>query len=473
MNDTVLSNSITWDAVIVGGGLAGLTAGVAAAENGVKVVVLERSADERYACNSRFAGGAFHVAYQDPMLPPADLVDAINRVTGNEADDALTTAMAENAGRTIDWLRNHGVDFSPGPTPMHKYMVTPHRPMLAGLDWPGHGPDEMLKSLTRRLQAAGGILQQDAEALDLIMVDGICTGIGLRIDNKSIDIAARRVLLADGGFQGNAHMVGRYIAKRPDMLVQRSAGTATGDGIRMAEAVGAELVSMERFYGHFLAREAMLKEGLSPYPQVDQIAAAAMVVDNTGRRFVDEGLGGIYMSNVVARFDNPASVFTIFDQDIWENGPGVKSVYPANPTVERAGGTVLRGDSPGDLAVKMEVSPETLTETIEAYNACLQDGSRTALGIPRTDHAIPAAPLDTTRLMAIPLAVGITNTMGGIAIDGRMQVKRPDGTVIAGLYAAGGTTGGLEGGGALGYVGGLIKAAVTGLIAGESLTEAS
>jgi fumarate reductase flavoprotein subunit len=66
--------------------------------------------------------------------------------------------------------------------------------------------------------------------------------------------------------------------------------------------------------------------------------------------------------------------------------------------------------------------------------------------------------------------VGITNTMGGIAIDDTMRVKRPDGSTIDGLYAVGGSTGGLEGGGTVGYVGGLIKAALTGLIAGESVT---
>ena len=117
----------------------------------------------------------------------------------------------------------------------------------------------------------------------------------------------------------------------------------------------------------------------------------------------------------------------------------------------------------------MGVTPAILTETIESYNRALADGSRVAQGIPRSDHAVPAAPLDTSALMAIPLAVGITNTMGGIAIDGRMRVRRSGGGLIPGLYAAGGTTGGLEGGGTIGYVGGLIKAAVTGLIAGENV----
>ena len=111
----------------------------------------------------------------------------------------------------------------------------------------------------------------------------------------------------------------------------------------------------------------------------------------------------------------------------------------------------------------------TLTATIESYNACLEDGSRVAQDIPRSDHAIPAAPLDTSALMAIPLAVGLTNTMGGIAIDGAMRVLDKNDQPIDGLFAAGGTTGGLEGGGTMGYVGGLIKAAVTGLLAGEAV----
>ena len=463
------AKNLDCDLAVVGGGLAGLTAGVAAAERGLEVHVFERGAEEDYPCNSRSAGGAFHVAYTDPTSTPVNLKAAINRVTRGEAAPDLATAMAENASRTVYWLRDHGVDFSPGPTPMHKFTVMPHRPMLAGLDWPNYGPDEMLKALAQKLKAAGGQLIQRMEALDLIMVDDNCRGIHLRLDDQKIDVSANAVLIADGGFQGNPSMVGRYIAKRPDLLVQRSAGTATGDGIRMAEAIGARLLMMERFYGHFVAREALQQpDAFSPYPQVDPIAAAAIVIDNTGRRFVDEGLGGIYMSNVVSRFDNPASTFTVFDSNIWENGPGVKSVYPANPTIERSGGTVYRANSPADLAQQIGVEPRTLTETIECYNACLKDNSFVAQDIPRTNHTVPAAPLDTSALMALPLAVGITNTMGGIAIDGTMRVLDKDNQPISGLFAAGGSTGGLEGGGTIGYVGGLIKAAVTGLLAGEA-----
>jgi fumarate reductase flavoprotein subunit len=101
------------------------------------------------------------------------------------------------------------------------------------------------------------------------------------------------------------------------------------------------------------------------------------------------------------------------------------------------------------------------------YNAGVRDAPRlTELSPPRSRSGQPQ-PIETPPFFAIPICAGITNTMDGIAIDGHGRVKRPDGSVIAGLDAAGGATGGLEGGGALGYVGGLIKACVLGLRVAE------
>ena len=196
----------------------------------------------------------------------------------------------------------------------------------------------------------------------------------------------------------------------------------------MAEVAGAALIHMERFYGHFLAREAMAKEGFSPYPQLDQIAAAAVVIDAAGRRFVDEGI--IYMSNVVASFEGV---------HIYHRPGYLGRKYPANPTIERAGGKVY--------ARRIRTISRRCRPIDPANNpGSIQHCHRRR--IPRRtghspEHAVPAAPLDLSALIAIPLSVGITTTMGGIAIDANMGVKRPDGSV--GLLAAGSSTGGLEG----------------------------
>ena len=106
---------------------------------------------------------------------------------------------------------------------------------------------------------------------------------------------------------------------------------------------------------------------------------------------------------------------------------------------------------------------------VAAYNAAVRSGDPAALSPPRSTKSGPPAPIATPPFFAIPICPGITNTMGGIAIDGNGRVRRPDGSTIAGLYAAGGCTGGLEGGGSLGYVGGLIKACVFGLRAAEEV----
>jgi fumarate reductase flavoprotein subunit len=142
------------------------------------------------------------------------------------------------------------------------------------------------------------------------------------------------------------------------------------------------------------------------------------------------------------------------------------SSYRTWPLRNSCGATVFRAATPGALAAQIGVDPQVLTETVETYNRAVSEDQGETLTIPRTGSP---APLDANALMAVAMAVGITNTMGGIVTDAQMRVQRRGGGHIGALYAAGGTTGGLEGGGTIGYVGGLIKALVTGLLAGESM----
>ncbi|MEI7547993.1 MAG: FAD-dependent oxidoreductase, partial [Actinomycetota bacterium] len=100
--------------VVVGAGLAGLVAGVELAERGVRVTVLEKGTEPRYPCNSRYSGGAFHLAMRSMQTSPEALYDHLRGEAGGLADDALLHALAADAASTIDWLVDHGAKFGVG-----------------------------------------------------------------------------------------------------------------------------------------------------------------------------------------------------------------------------------------------------------------------------------------------------------------------------------------------------------------------
>jgi fumarate reductase flavoprotein subunit len=455
-----------FDLVTIGGGFAGLCAAVRGTELGLRTAVLE-SGKETYPCSSRWAGGIFHVSYHDVKLSPAELLAAINRQTSGEADQELADAIAADAGRTVDWLASQGAAFTQGsPISWHRYTLAPPRLPLAGQDWQERGPDRLLGELQRRLQERQGRLLLATRVASLRLERGQVVGVTAYENGKAMDISAAAVVIADGGFPGNAELFRKYIGPRPDRVLMRHAGTAIGDGLRMAADAGAAVVGLDRFYGHLLSRNAMENSGLWPYPQVDAVATGSIVVDQRGCRILDEGLGGISITNDLARLDDPLCATVICDAPIWETA-GKTAQIPPNPQLLAAGGTLHRADTIEALAEAAGLPPENLAATVADYNDAVRFNRLATLLPERSTRSGAPRRIETPPFIAIPICAGITNTMGGIAIDGHGRVRRPDGSVIAGLYAAGGTTGGLEGGGALGYVGGLIKACVFGLRVAE------
>ncbi len=465
MNDSTLD----FDLVSIGGGFAGLVAAVRGAELGLRTAVVEQGEDERYLCSSRWAGGIFHVSYHDVKSPPAALVEAIAKATGGEADPELAAAVAETCARVVDWLATQGAHFtSASPIGWHRWTLGPPRAAVAGQDWQGRGPDLMLGELRRRLAERQGRMFFGTRATGLRLTGDGCAGLQAQRDGQAVTIGAGAVLIADGGFPGNPELFRQYIGPRPDLVLQRHAGSARGDGLRLAQQAGAALTRLDRFYGHLLSRDAMTDEALWPYPQIDAVATAAIVVDAAGRRLLDEGLGGISITNDLARLPDPLCGTVICDAVIWETA-GRAAQIPPNPQLERGGGTFHRAGTIEALAELAGLSPDGLNETVTAYNAAIRTGDLMPLMPPRSTKSGPPKPIEVPPFVAIPICAGITNTMGGIATDGHGRVRRPDGSIVAGLYAAGGATGGLEGGGALGYVGGLIKACVFGFRAAEDI----
>ena len=446
---------VNTDVAIVGGGIAGLVAAARTVELGLRATVIERGSGEDYACNSRFAGGIYHVCYHDPKSESMVLQKAIADVTKDVSSPELVDAVANHAGRAVDWLHAQGVRFVRGPEKWQAWVSAPPRPPSTWLDWKGRGQDVALRTLAGQIAIKGGEIIRGTRALSLIMRNECCAGVRVDSGGQQFDIAARAVVIADGGFQGNAELFRQHIGPEPGSVLQRGAGNGMGDGMRMAQEAGAALVGLDRFYGHILSRDALSNERLWPYPQIDLVAAAAIVVGADGRRFLDESLGGIFIANALAALNDPLSATAVFDSAIWERA-GKAAQIPPNPMLEKAGGTLIRSDTLAGLAQAAGLPIDALERTVSEYNA----------QFPREGKSMPVV---KPPYFAIPLCAGITNTMGGIAIDAHARVKRKGGGTIEGLYAAGSATGGLEGGPQVAYVGGLIKAVVLGLLAAEHI----
>lgn len=462
---------MTIDVAIIGGGFAGLTVANRVAEAGLKPVVFETGVDELYMCNSRVATGALHVSFQSPQEDADLLYESILKGAGGTARSDLARALAQRSGDTMDWMRSVGVTFEAHPRRVNGVpMMAPLRKMTAGLDWEKSGPNLFLQALAERLGAHGGELRRGARVTKILRDGDVVSGVEIGGPDGTETVHARQVVIADGGFQADAELVAKYITPRPERLQQRNTGTGRGDGLRMAQALGAATTGLESFYGHVLSRDAMTDDRLWPYPQLDVICAKGVVVTPDGKRFADEGRGGIFVTNAIAALDDPLSATAVFDSTVWEDARETDNV-PPNPSLPDNGGTVIVADSLSELAKKAGLDGAGLAATVAAYNERVQAGATAALAPPRTADVYPPHAIATAPFYAVPLCAGLTVTSGGLAVDADARVLDDADTPILGLYAAGSIVGGLEGGPSVGYVGGLIKAFGIGLIAGDAIAE--
>jgi fumarate reductase flavoprotein subunit len=465
----MVTSGIQTDVVIVGAGMAGLVAANRVAQLGLEALLLEQGEAEKYLCNSRYTGGTLHVALCDIMAEETELAQAIERATQGFVRPELARLFAAEGRRVVRWLQDEGARFlKASASAYHNWVLAPPGRVRPGLDWEGRAGDVLLRNLEANLLKRGGAVSRGTRALRLLSEQGICTGVEAVREGERITVHARAVVIADGGFQGDPELVERFITRHPDRIKQRGAGTGRGDGLRMAEAMGAALIGTDRFYGHVLSRDALHNEHLWPYPYLDALVTAGIVIDPGGERFADEGAGGVFVANMIAQLADPLAAWVVFDHASWE-GAGKNGLIPANPHLPKVGGTLHQATDLAALARATGVESTALARTVAAYNKALASGQTDKLEPSRSARKAKPQPLATPPFYAAPLCAGITYTMGGIAVDEHARALDANGAPMPGLYVAGAATGGLEGGPAVGYVGGLVKCGVTGLRAAEHI----
>jgi fumarate reductase flavoprotein subunit len=458
-----------FDIVTIGGGLSGLVTACRAGELGLKAAVLEARAEERYPCSSRWSTGVFGVMGISLMNPPEVLARAILDGTDGTARPELARAVAQNARRAHDWLVAAGAVFDVhGALTQSQHMLAPARHMdVGGLDWEGRGADLFMERLEQTLLTRGGQMFRGTRAEALIVEGGACAGVRATRGGTAERFDAKAVVIADGGFAANRAMIAQHITPRADRVLCRVGPGAMGEGIAMAEAAGAATGGFGAFYGHIHHKDAMAKPALWPYPHFDAMAVACILVGPDGRRFADEGLGGVALSNAIARLDDPLAAWIVFDDAMWRGAPGASGPVPCNPTLQASGGWLLDAPDLAALAIKAGLPAVALADTVRQWNDAVASRRFESLPVPRSAREHKPLPIATPPFHAAPLCAGITGTMGGVVIDAHAQALRPDGGPFPGLYAVGTPVAHLEGGPRAGYVGGLCKGFVLGLLAAE------
>ena len=464
-----MSEPNKFDVAIVGAGIAGLMSGVRLAELGLRVAVVEKGDGENYPSNSRYTGGSFHICFHDINDDENTLVEAIDQCTGGSTSPEIARAVAKETRLAVQWLKTKGVQFMEGGHDVwQNHMLAPPAMLQKGIDWEARGGNVMLRTLGRALREAGGTLLLGTRGFALRMRDGRCSGLEVEQGGKRRVLDAPNVIICDGGFQASHDLLREFVTSAPEKLMQRGAATGCGDGLKMARAVGAGLVGMNNIYAHVLCREALRNDALWPFPMLDRLAMAGILIDPSGRRFVDEGRGGVYMANAIARLADPLSSAVVYDETIW-NGPARDFILPANPHLISAGATILKAPDLGGLAQQLGLPGGALEATVAEYNAAVDAGRTQQLVPQRSASKYKAYPIRQPPFFAVWACSAISFTLGGLTIDGEARVLNADAKPIPGLYAAGCATGALHGGEFAGYVGAFALSSVTALRAANHI----
>jgi len=423
--------TIDTDVVIIGAGGAGMTAAIMLKQAGVDFILLEKMP---YAGgNTTKATGGMNASethYQKEQgIEDSNALFAADTMKGGHAlnDASLVAVMANSSSGAIDWLDSIGanlpkISFSGGAS-----VNRIHAPE----DGSGVGAF-LVDRFNAKLSELGVEIMFETAATELLTdADGKISGVKAEGTDAVYTINAKAVILATGGFGANEEM---YTTYRPDLkgTVTTNAPGATGDGIVMAQALGADLVDIEQIQLHptveqttsILITESVRGDG-------------AILVNQSGVRFTNELLTRDAVS--AAELAQEGSyAYIIFDQKLRDNLKAIEKYVKSGITVQ--------ADTIEGLAEQLGVDPAVLAKTLADWNECVKNQRDPEFG--RTTGM--QEDLSTAPYYAIKIAPGIHHTMGGVKINTAAEVINTEGKAIPGLFAAGEVCGGVHGGNRLG-----------------------
>jgi len=441
-----------FNVVVIGTGLAGMAAAVAAQNAGAKVAVLEKTAEKEVGGNSKLAGGLIAIPRDGSADAKKEYFEDFMKKSSGKGNAALTQVLADQSLDAVEWLKAQGCELTP-PITVAGYRVK------SVVFKPGayKGMPKGLETLRLTLTKKGGKVFYNSKAKQLIMSEaGAVVGVRAADAAGLKDYLADAVIIAGGGYGGSREMLETFVDPNADEMMVRGVKTATGDGLNLAREAGAMWVNMGGMASvHVAAVSPKNTAAGNPFMAV----AYTLGINKDGKRYVDESLG--YVANGKASMKQPGqTVALVFDEEIKKQA----GVTAAIKQFEGLGIDIVAAGSLAELAAKIGVAATALEKTVADFNAVVKNGKALDAQPPKTAFAFP---LEKPKFYAFyPLSPGITLTFGGIRINEKAQAQEADGKVIPGLYAAGECAGGLY---YEDYIGGasLANCLVMGRIAGQ------
>ena len=443
------------DVVVVGAGGAGLTASVLATQQGQKVILLEKM--PFVGGNSLRAEGGMNAAgtnlekelgLDDSTVE--NFTEDTLRLGHYLADPELVRTLAENSSDAIEWLKTVDATFTgvkaTGGCEGRKYLHQPEGGVAVG--------EYLVAKLKTQVEKLGIDVRVNTKATEILMDNGQAVGVLAEDAEHTYTINAKSVVLTTGGFGANFELMASFDPSLANAVTTNHSG-AQGDGIMMAQAIGADTVDMEQIQLHptvIQSDGSLVSESFR--------SLGAIVVNTEGKRFVNDLAGRDVVSQ--AELKQPDGYcFIIFDQNL------VDHLALSQRFID--GGYTISGKTYEELAKNMGLSAEAqqnFVNTMNTWNQSVANGLDEEFGRNNgMDDDLSTAPY-----YAIKIAPGIHHTMGGIKINTSAEVIDTDGNVIPGLFAAGETTGGIHGGNRVGG-NAVCDFIVFGRIAGQSATD--
>ena len=479
-NDATAEDStVDADVVVVGAGGAGMTAAITAAGEGKSVVILEsqsmvggnsvratggmnagktvyqdenefgesagvektlKTAAEKYADNETITALAKTVseqwaAYQaNPTgyFDSVELMELDTMIGGKGINDPeLVETLCANSADAIDWLDEHGITLHNVSSFGGASVKRIHRPVNAEGKTVSVG-SYMIPLLQENCEKAGVKMMLDTTATE-ILTDANGAAVGVKATGASgetVTVNAKAVVLATGGFGANLDMVVKYKPELKGFMTTNAPGIQ-GQGIEMAQAIGAATVDMDQIQIHPTVEAntaALITEGLR--------GDGAILINEEGKRFIDEvGTRDVVSAAEIAQTGSYS--WLVVDQAMVDASSVIQGYIKKGYTVT--------GETYEELGKAMGVDAAAFAETMDKWNGYVEAKNDPDFG--RTSFANP---LNTAPYYAVKVTAGVHHTMGGLKINANTEVLNEKGEVIPGLFAAGEVTGGVHGANRLG-----------------------